>query len=179
MQCIAQAITAHPRGLGSGWRSVLQALEVERPSYPLPVALSPPPPRRAVSPQLDRPPPALPCPRAMGAAEGGLNSPSPPSHRLSLILPRSLFNTSSLQNLETLTQFCFRWQIAANDCTPPVVEQALEALQPVTEALYRGLGLRKEFFTDCIHAAMAVALNKFHPDLSLGGLQVLCVCVHA
>mmetsp|Transcript_13201 Transcript_13201/g.37209 ORF Transcript_13201/g.37209 Transcript_13201/m.37209 type:complete len:2067 (+) Transcript_13201:204-6404(+) len=93
VQCIAQAITAHPRGLGSGWRSVLEALEV-----------------------------------------------------------------------------------AATDYAPPVVEQALEALQPVVEALYRGLGLRKEFFTDCLQAAMAVVLNKHHPDLSLDGFQIFRNC---
>lgn len=26
--CVVQAITAHPRGLGSGWRSVIEALTV-------------------------------------------------------------------------------------------------------------------------------------------------------
>ena len=28
VQCVVHAITAHPRGLGSGWRSVLEALQV-------------------------------------------------------------------------------------------------------------------------------------------------------
>jgi len=90
VQCIAQAITAHPHGLGSGWRSVLQALEV-----------------------------------------------------------------------------------AAGDVAAPVVEQALEALQPVVEALYRGLGLRREFFPDCLSAARTAALNRHHHELSAGGLQIL------
>ena len=63
-------------------------------------------------------------------------------------------------------------QVAASDFAPPVVEQALEALQPVVESLYRGTGLRHEYFTDCLKAAMAVVLNKHHPELSLDGLQV-------
>uniref|UniRef100_A0A061RZZ7 Brefeldin a-inhibited guanine nucleotide-exchange protein 2 n=1 Tax=Tetraselmis sp. GSL018 TaxID=582737 RepID=A0A061RZZ7_9CHLO len=93
VQCIAQAITAHPRGLGSGWRSVLQALEV-----------------------------------------------------------------------------------AANDYAPPVVEQALEALLPVVESLYRGLGFRRDFLTECLRVSRTIVLNSHHPDLSLGGLQIFRAC---
>lgn len=63
-------------------------------------------------------------------------------------------------------------QVAAADIAAPVVEQALEALQPVVEALYRGLGLKSEFLTDCLLTAMTIVLNEHHPELSLDGLQV-------
>ena len=32
VRCVVHAIAAHPRGLGSGWRSVLEALQVALPS---------------------------------------------------------------------------------------------------------------------------------------------------
>jgi len=32
VRCVVHAIAAHPRGLGSGWRSVLEALQVLLPN---------------------------------------------------------------------------------------------------------------------------------------------------
>ncbi|KAK9804748.1 hypothetical protein WJX72_003264 [[Myrmecia] bisecta] len=90
VQCIAQAISAHPRGLGSGWRSVLEALTV-----------------------------------------------------------------------------------AAADHNPAVVDGALDAIRPVVEALYRGLGVGHEYFADCVTMVSTAMRNPIDEDLSIGAGYIL------
>ncbi|KAL3134912.1 hypothetical protein ABBQ32_007876 [Trebouxia sp. C0010 RCD-2024] len=90
VHCIAQAITAHPRGLGSGWRSVLEVLIV-----------------------------------------------------------------------------------AASDSAAAVVNQALDALQPVIAALYADVGVGHQHFLGIVTAVAAAIRSPFHPELSISALHVM------
>lgn len=90
VQCIAQAITAHPRGLGSGWRSVLEVLIV-----------------------------------------------------------------------------------AAADSAAAVVNQALDALQPVIAALYADVGVGHQHFLGIVTAVAATMRSPFHAELSISAVHVM------
>ncbi|KAK9788000.1 hypothetical protein WJX73_004027 [Symbiochloris irregularis] len=90
VQCIALALTAHPRGLGSGWRAALQALAV-----------------------------------------------------------------------------------AASDSASQVVDAALDALQPVVEALWRGSGSGHDHFSDTVSAIAAAVRNPVSAPLSVSAVHIL------
>ncbi|DBA73285.1 hypothetical protein WJX77_003623 [Trebouxia sp. C0004] len=90
VQCIAQAITAHPRGLGSGWRSVLEVLIA-----------------------------------------------------------------------------------AAADSASAVVNQALDALQPVIAALYADVGVGHQHFLGIVTAVAATMRSPYHAELSISAVHVM------
>lgn len=90
VQCIAQAITAHPKGLGSGWRSVLEVLIV-----------------------------------------------------------------------------------AAADSAAAVVNQALDALQPVIAALYADVGVGHQHLVPIVTAVAATMRSPYHAELSVSAVHVM------
>lgn len=62
--------------------------------------------------------------------------------------------------------------IAASDHNAAVVNQALDALQPVVEALYRGWQ-GHTFLAECVDAIMAAVANRQQEELSISALFML------
>ena len=62
--------------------------------------------------------------------------------------------------------------IAASDHNAAVVDQALDALQPVVEALYRGWQ-GHAFLPECVDAIMAAVANRQQEELSTSALFML------
>lgn len=62
--------------------------------------------------------------------------------------------------------------IAASDHNSAVVNQALDALQPVSEALYRGWQ-GHAFLSECVDAIMAAVANRQQEELSISALFML------
>ena len=64
--------------------------------------------------------------------------------------------------------------VAAADCAPPVVDAALDALQPVVEALWReGHGAGHDHFADTVGAIAAAVRNPVAAPLSISAIHIL------
>lgn len=63
--------------------------------------------------------------------------------------------------------------VAASDPAAAVVNQALDALQPVIAALYADVGVGHQHFLGIVTAVAAAIRSPFHPELSISALHVM------
>ena len=63
--------------------------------------------------------------------------------------------------------------VAAGDAAIPVMDAALDALQPVVEALWRGSGAGHDHFSDTIGAIAAAVRNPASPPMSISAIHIL------
>lgn len=63
--------------------------------------------------------------------------------------------------------------IAAGDQAAAVVNQALDALQPVIAALYAGVGVGHQHFLSIATAVAACMRSPYHVELSIGAVHLM------
>ena len=63
--------------------------------------------------------------------------------------------------------------VAAADSAAAVVNQALDALQPVIAALYAGVGVGHQHFLGIVTAVAATMRSPFHAELSISAVHVM------
>ena len=63
--------------------------------------------------------------------------------------------------------------VAVADPAPSVVDAALDAIQAVTAALFRGVGIGMEYFPDVVHVLESAMRNPYHERLSVSAAHVM------
>ena len=63
--------------------------------------------------------------------------------------------------------------VAAADSAAAVVNQALDALQPVIAALYADVGVGHQHFLGLVTAVAATMRSPFHAELSISAVHVM------
>lgn len=65
--------------------------------------------------------------------------------------------------------------VAASDSAAAVVDSALDAVEPVVEALYRGagVGVGHDCFPDTVAAVAAAMRNPRHQELSIDAVRIM------
>ena len=68
--------------------------------------------------------------------------------------------------------------MAAADPAAAVVNQALDALQPVIGALYGGVGVGHQHFLGIVTAVAAAMQSPYHAELSISAVHVMQSVAH-
>ena len=63
--------------------------------------------------------------------------------------------------------------VAAGDHAAAVVNQALDALQPVIAALYAGVGVGHQHFLSIVTAVAACMRSPYHAELSINAVHLM------
>lgn len=63
--------------------------------------------------------------------------------------------------------------VASGDHAASVVNQALDALQPVIAALYAGVGVGHQHFLSIVTAVAACMRSPYHVELSIGAVHLM------